>query len=119
MRKLLLLIILGLGFIYPDCSVFLCEGGSNAGSTCIVDANCEDLQCDGGTNDGSACTADADCEPFTCAFDPAESCVEDTDCSIPFPGSCSNGGVTCSNIGGNCVEFYDVFKSTITGCAYF
>jgi hypothetical protein len=60
-------------------TVKVCDGGTNDGSDCTADTDCEDggacvstgdvalgQICDGGTNDGGDCTAGTDCPGGTC-----------------------------------------------------
>ena len=78
------------------CVTTLCDGGANAGKTCLLDdcpaGSCASKLCDGGANSGGACVDVADCPGGACAArtcsggpNAGKVCVSGSDCPWSSP----------------------------------
>jgi hypothetical protein len=108
-----------------NCNLtFSCQGGTNAGATCAVDADCgpktctsgatagnvctsstecSGLECIGGTEAGTVCAVNADCDLGVCARPSVctGTCQKDSDANYP-PAFNNDGNVSCGAVSCPC-----------------
>ncbi len=87
------------GGAHDGLACYSCVGGSEAGSPCNDDSDCDGGgSCTAGGADGNACTADADCSGGSCRRGVCEvPCGADGSCASDLCVGGADDGSTCTN----------------------